>query len=104
MRTYRLLELLTFACGLATLVSAQTGQGTITGSVTDSSGAIVPSAVVRVTSKTTGVVYSPLTNEDGLYRAPYLNPGFYELSFEASGFKRLVRSSIQVRSTETVRV
>jgi hypothetical protein len=86
------------------ILHGQTGQGTITGIVTDSTGAILQNVTVRVANKTTGFAYTPVTNEEGLYRAPYLNPGFYEVSFEASGFKRLVRNNIQVRSTETVRV
>lgn len=82
----------------------QTGQGTIVGTVTDSTGAIVPGVRVRIANKETGFTYSPTSNAQGLYRQPYLNPGTYEMSFEADGFKRLVRSSIAVRSTETVRV
>jgi hypothetical protein len=88
----------------AGLVTAQTGQGIITGLVTDASGAIIQGASVRITNKATGVGSASLSNEQGLYRAPYLNPGVYEVVFEASGFKRLVRSNIQVRSTETARV
>jgi hypothetical protein len=83
---------------------AQTGQGTLVGLVADASGAIIPNANVKVTNTQTGFTYSSLTNNEGLYRVPYLNPGTYELVFEAQGFKRLVRSNILVRSTETQRV
>ncbi len=83
---------------------SQTGQGTITGLVTDSSGAIVQGVSVRITSQATGFAYTPQTNEQGLYRAPYLNPGIYEVVFESTGFKRHVRPNIQVRATETVRI
>ncbi len=88
----------------ATMLHGQTGQGVIVGSVTDVSGAVIPSAKVRVTDRDTKFNYSPTTNAEGLYRAPYLNPGVYEVVFEAQGFKRLVRSTIQVRATETVRL
>lgn len=84
--------------------AAQTGQGTIVGSVTDSSGAAIAGSTVRITGKDTGFSYSPVTNDEGLYRQPYLNPGTYEVAFEAQGFKKLVRTSITVRSTETVRL
>ncbi|MBK5291085.1 MAG: TonB-dependent receptor [Acidobacteriia bacterium] len=83
---------------------AQTGQGTVIGQVTDSSGAVVPGVQVRLTEKSTGFVYTPVANEQGLYRAPYLNPGIYEIVFESQGFKKLVHSNIQVRATETVKV
>src|SRR5688572_23596654 len=98
------LRVLAVCVGLTGLLEAQTGQGTITGMVADSTGAILQGAMIRVTNKATGFTYTPSTNDQGLYRAPYLNPGIYELIFEAAGFKRLVRSNIQVRSTETVRV
>jgi len=89
---------------LAPLAPAQTGQGTIVGLVSDSTGAVIPAVTVRIANPQTGFVHTAATNEEGLYRVPYLNPGIYELTFEAPGFKKLVRSNIQVRSTETVRV
>jgi hypothetical protein len=45
-----------------------------------------------------------VTNEQGLYRVPYLNPGSYQITFEASGFRRLVRSGIELRAAETPRI
>jgi hypothetical protein len=83
---------------------AQTGQGTIVGTVNDSTGAVVPSVVVRVTNAETNVAATSVSNESGLYRVPYLNPGMYMVAFEAQGFKRLERTSIQVRTSETIRV
>ncbi|MGH9720131.1 MAG: carboxypeptidase regulatory-like domain-containing protein [Bryobacteraceae bacterium] len=83
---------------------AQTGQGIIVGLVNDSSGAIIPSVAVRITNTQTGFVHTATTNEEGLYRVPYLNPGMYEIAFESQGFKKLLRTNIQVRSTETARV
>jgi hypothetical protein len=87
-----------------TAVQAQTGRGSITGLVTDATGSIVPAVSVRLTNKDNGFTYSAISNEEGLYRLPSLVPGFYEVVFEAQGFKQLVRSNIQVRSTETVRL
>jgi hypothetical protein len=60
--------------------------------------------VILAKSTETGFTYSMATNEEGLYRLPYLNPGTYEISYEAQGFKKLVRTGIEVRSTETARV
>jgi hypothetical protein len=85
-------------------LAAQTGQGTITGIVTDSSGAAIPNVNIRISGKDTGFNYTSVTNEEGLYRAPYLNPGFYTIAYEVQGFKKLVRSEIQVRSSETARL
>ncbi len=83
---------------------AQTGQGTITGTVLDSTGATIPNASVRVTNTATEVSTTTASNEEGIYRTPYLNPGTYRITFESGGFKRLVRSNILVRSSETLRV
>ena len=77
---------------------AQTGQGTIVGTVSDATGAVIPGVSVTSTNRAT------VTNAEGIYRIPYLNPGYYEINFEADGFKKLLRSNIQVRSSETVRV
>jgi hypothetical protein len=88
----------------ASAAIAQTGQGTIVGRVTDPTGGVVPGVSVRVEHAGTGFTYDSVTNEEGLYHIPYLNPGTYVLTFEAPGFKRLVRSGIVVRSTESSRV
>jgi len=92
------------SCLVASALVAQTGQGIITGSVTDSSGAAIPNAKISLKDRDSNFVYSAASNEEGLYRAPYLNPGRYDITYEAQGFKRLIRSEIQVRSTETARV
>jgi hypothetical protein len=89
---------------VSTALLAQTGQGIITGIVADATGAMVPNATIRLKERDSGFNYSATSNEEGLYRAPYLNPGFYDITYEAQGFKRLIRSGIQVRSTETARV
>src|SRR5437867_3752002 len=87
-----------------TAVHAQTGQGTLTGSVTDSSGAIIAGVSVVVRNQDTGFVYNAVTTQEGIYRVPYLNVGSYEVNFEASGFKKLARKDIPIRSTETLRL
>ncbi len=96
-------SLLLLLAAVASL-AAQTGQGTLTGTVSDSTGAIIPNVTIRVVSTETKFVHSTATNDQGLYRSPYLNPGIYEVHYEALGFKRLVRSNILIRSTETLRL
>ena len=56
-------------------VYAQTGQGTLTGSITDSSGAVIPAVAVVIKNEKTGFTYNSVTNEQGIYRVPYLNAG-----------------------------
>ncbi|MCC6861612.1 MAG: carboxypeptidase regulatory-like domain-containing protein [Bryobacterales bacterium] len=83
---------------------AQTGQGSIVGSVTDATSAAVPGVSVRARNTQTGFAYSSITNQEGIYRIPYVNPGTYELTCEVQGFKKLTHGNILVRSTETARV
>ena len=55
-------------------VQAQTVGGTMTGSVTDPSGAVIPGVTITITNVETGTTRSILTNETGLYRAASLQP------------------------------
>jgi hypothetical protein len=83
---------------------SQTGQGSIVGLATDSTSAAMAGVVVTAKNVETGFTYPAVTNQEGLYRILYVNPGLYEATFEARGFKKLIRSNIRVRATETARV
>jgi hypothetical protein len=69
-------------------------QARLTGTVKDSTGAVVPSASVAVRNVETGQVTSAQTNVSGVYSVSFLNPGRYEVSCELRGFKRALRSGI----------
>ena len=71
---------------------------TIQGHISDSQGASVPKAQVKVTNESTGVSRSAFSAEDGYYRIPDLLPGIYEVRVELTGFKTIIRSSIEVTS------
>jgi outer membrane receptor protein involved in Fe transport len=66
---------------------AQVGTGSITGTVTDSTGAVVVGASVTVTNAQTGVAINLVSNSDGRYVAPDLNVGVYNIGVQAKGFK-----------------
>src|SRR5581483_9973434 len=70
---------------IAPALFAQTGE--ITGRVTDSTGAIVPGAMVKVTSVATGADRDIQTNNEGYYNAPLLLPGEYKISVQREGFR-----------------
>src|SRR5438876_4487046 len=72
--------------------AAQEFRGSISGRVTDPSGAAVPGAQVTVTNSATNVSSSATTNEDGVYTVLYLAPGQYTVVAEMRGFKKLLRS------------
>ena len=83
---------------------AQIGTSTITGRVTDSTGAVVPNVAVKVTQKSTNFVSAALTNTDGLYRVLSLQPGEYRVTFEISGFKKVIRDDVSLRTGDTLAV
>lgn len=80
---------------------AQEARGTITGRVTDSSKAVVPGATVIVSDLARGASVTLTTNAEGLFRAPYLVPGSYQITAEAPGFKKYVRSGVTLQMNET---
>lgn len=100
----RLALIITAAVVSAPVSFAQTGQGTLTGSVTDASGAAIPGAAISAVNQQTNFTYSAVANEEGIYRIPYMNPGLYRISYSRPGFKGQVRAGIQIRSTETARL
>ena len=78
------------------LISAQGLFGTISGTVTDNSDAVVPGATVTVTNVSTNVSVVLKTNGAGIYNASSLNPGVYSVKAEAPGFKTAVISNVEV--------
>lgn len=76
---------------------AQETRGSITGRVTDPSGAVIPTVKVEALNVATNVSVTAVTNEAGNYDIPYLLPGLYRLTAEAPGFKRTVRDGIELR-------
>ncbi|HXE15076.1 MAG TPA: TonB-dependent receptor [Bryobacteraceae bacterium] len=76
---------------------AQVSTGTITGTVTDPQGSPIASAKVRVVETNTNFQAQSETNADGIYRIQSLQPGNYSVTFEAAGFKTLVRQGLQLR-------
>ena len=76
-------------------------QSRLTGTVKDSSGAVVPGAEVVVRNIQTGQAASAHTNQSGVYSISFLNPGQYEVSCEQAGFKRFVRAGIVLETGTT---
>src|SRR5580700_251866 len=73
---------------------AQVSGATLSGVVTDTSGAAVPNANVAVKNVATGVVRDVLSNGDGFYTAPNLLPSTYEVTVSAQGFTTMVEKDI----------
>src|SRR5580704_4816926 len=94
----RRLLLRVFAFGLvaicagfaARIAQAQLTNGDVIGTVTDTSGAVIPGAKVTLTNIGTHIAASTMTNGTGDYTFNLLNPGQYMVTIEAQGFKKLV--------------
>jgi hypothetical protein len=78
--------------------------GAITGTVRDSSGAVVPGAEVKLTSPAIGITRTSTTNGDGEYLAAALPPGVYDMSVTAQGFKVFQAKKIIVQVAQKARL
>lgn len=83
---------------------AQMNTGSITGYVTDPSGAAVPMARVTVTAERTGVATNGVADSAGLYDITHLLPGLYTVGVEARGFKRFIQEKVTLQVDAVVRV
>jgi hypothetical protein len=77
-------------------------RATLTGIITDSTGAAVPGAMVKVTNTNTNVVKEAQTTEFGVYTIPFLDPGVYNVEVIATGFQTLRRQNIVLRVADKV--
>ena len=87
-----------------TAAIAQVATATLVGTVRDSSGAVVPAVKVSVVNSETSFRSETTTSAEGDYRLPYLNPGSYQITLEAAGFKRYIRDGVMTRAGETPRL
>src|ERR1700719_3489231 len=83
---------------------AQTATSVIFGTATDASGAPIPNVPVTATAAATGVSTKVATNESGNYVFPNLQPGTYNVSCEAPGFRKAEVNNVLVEVNERGRV
>ena len=87
---------------VASLVSpaaAQTIYGSLAGTVTDSSGAVIPGADVIIRSMDQGLTRELKTDDTGFWRAPSLPIGRYQLEVVAKGFEKVIRGPLTVEAS-----
>jgi len=87
---------------LSCLLSAQEFRSTLTGRVTDPSGAVVAGAKIAAIEETTNTRYDTVSNADGLYTFPLLLPGTYRLNVEVKGFKKYSQTGIVIGTNTRV--
>src|SRR6266446_4480144 len=90
-----LLLLLLFS-GVPANVYAQVAGGSISGTITDTSGRVINNVQITITNVATGVAREVTTNDEGFYSAPNLLPGTYEAKFAAKGFGTEARKGIEL--------
>lgn len=89
---------------ISTVARSQGNRATITGVVTDTSGATVADATVSVTNTATGVAFTQKTNAVGIYRIPALDVGSYSIQISREGFKRYERTDIQLSAAQVAQI
>jgi|AGTN01.1.fsa_nt_gi hypothetical protein len=89
---------------LAGMAWAQESRGTIGGRAVDPSGAVVPGVEIKVIHTATNTTSVAKSNDQGNYLVPYLAPGMYRITAQASGFKSFVRDGIEVRTNDRLQV
>src|SRR5260370_41975261 len=81
----------------------QTLKGTILGTLTDSSHAVVPNAQVAITDTNTNFHRTETSNDSGFYVFANLDPGKYRVEVEHPGFRKVIRSDIDLSPNTTIR-
>jgi Carboxypeptidase regulatory-like domain/TonB dependent receptor-like, beta-barrel len=97
------LSIVCSAC-LASPALAQQETATITGTVRDASGAVVPGATVTVVNVETNISARTQSGEDGAYVIPSLRPGDYSVTVESTGFQKTVRTGVTLQVAQVARV
>ena len=82
----------------------QSDRGTVTGTVSDATGAVIPGANVVATNTETSTKYETVSTETGNFTLTQLPPGVYQMSVELPGFKRYVRQGITVLVAQILRI
>jgi hypothetical protein len=83
---------------------AQTSRGTLSGTVTDSQGALVANAGVTITQHGTNVTRQTTTNSSGIYRFDAVDLGTYDVSVKAAGFATENKTGIDIQSAHTASI
>jgi hypothetical protein len=91
-------------CLLAIAAAAQTTTGNLTGIITDPNGAVVGNATLTATNQATGAERTTVSNDSGAYDFETLQPGKYNLTVEAKGFKKVNARDITVSVSQTTQV
>src|SRR5205085_1535288 len=91
-------------CLISMAAFAQSDRGTMTGTIADTTGGVIPGVSIVATNVETGARYETISTETGNYTLAQIPAGVYQLSAELPGFKRYVRQGITVLVAQTLRL
>jgi hypothetical protein len=89
---------------IAAMSFAQSDRGTITGTISDATNAVIPGATVTAVNSATGTKYETVSTETGNYALTQVPAGAYQITVELPGFKRYVRQGVNVLVAQTLRI
>ena len=89
---------------MATPGFTQSTNATITGTIQDATGGLIPGVTLTATNTATGVVSTVLSNESGAYSLPSLLPGSYKLSAELTGFQSQSYTDVRLGNGDQIRL
>src|SRR6266850_2925809 len=95
---------LTLTAALSAPVSAQVDTGTLSGTIKDESGGVLPGSTVTITHEGQGLTLTTVTREDGSYIFTPIRTGAYSVEVDFPGFRKGIRRGLTVGIQENVRV
>src|SRR6185295_2492826 len=100
-RLHRQIPVLVLLLALSSVAGAfgqtvSTTTGAINGKVTDTTGAVLPGVTVSITSPSMQGARTDVTKDDGAYRFSAIPPGEYQVTYELSGFEKVIRQGLRV--------
>ena len=98
------LNIFTLALLASSAFGQTSGSGTITGTLKDPSGAVVPGAAVTIHNSDTGIDRKTETTDAGIYTATFLRPGHYEVNVSKPGFSSVLRKDLTLQVGQTLSV
>src|SRR5919201_1795235 len=104
MRTVRFGAAFLLVFFASTSLFSQSSNGTISGTASDASGAVIPGVTVTATNNATGVVTTVLSNDAGVYNFASLLPGTYKVSASLSGFRTQTFNDVQLVNAGQLRL
>ncbi len=101
LRIATILALMFLVLSLSMASAAQTVTGTLSGTVADASGAVIPGAKVTAKNTETGFVREGTANAEGYFQMPFLSLGAYDVTVEAPGFQKVTKTGVLVELNKT---